>query len=72
MDGKKIQLFNTHFGLREQERIRPNWTLDLDDATQEAKAARPLREARVDVVEDKANPGSYQAVAYLKNIWICQ
>jgi type VI secretion system protein ImpC len=43
-----------------------NWTLDLDDATQEAKAQRPLREARVDVVEDKANPGSYQAVAYLK------
>jgi type VI secretion system protein ImpC len=43
-----------------------NYTLDLDDATQDAKAARPLKEARVDVVEDKANPGCYQAIAYLK------
>jgi type VI secretion system protein ImpC len=43
-----------------------NYTLPLDDATQDAKAARPLREARVDVVEDKASPGSYQAIAYLK------
>jgi type VI secretion system protein ImpC len=43
-----------------------NYTLELDDATQEAKAARPLREARVDVVEDKASPGSYQAIAFLK------
>ena len=43
-----------------------NYTLDLDDATQEAKAKRPLKEARVDVVEDKASPGSYQAIAYLK------
>jgi len=43
-----------------------NYTLDLDDATQEAKAKRPLKEARVDVIEDKANPGAYQAVAYLK------
>jgi type VI secretion system protein ImpC len=40
--------------------------LNLDDATQEAKAARPLREARVDVVDDKAKPGCYQAIAYLK------
>jgi type VI secretion system protein ImpC len=43
-----------------------NYTLELDDATQDAKAARPLREARVDVVENKASPGSYQAIAYLK------
>ena len=43
-----------------------NYVLDREVASQEAKAKRPLREARVDVVEDKANPGSYQAVAYLK------
>jgi len=43
-----------------------NLVLDMDDATQEAKAQRPLREARVDVVDDKARPGCYQAVAYLK------
>ena len=43
-----------------------NYVLDLDDATQEAKAQRPLKEARVDVTEDKANPGSYQAIAYLR------
>jgi type VI secretion system protein ImpC len=43
-----------------------NYVLDLDDATQEAKAKRPLKEARIDVVEDKANPGCYQAIAYLK------
>lgn len=43
-----------------------NYVLDRETASQEAKAKRPLREARVDVVEDKANPGSYQAVAFLK------
>jgi len=43
-----------------------NLVLDLDDATQEAKAKRPLKEARVDVVEDKAKPGCYQAIAYLR------
>jgi type VI secretion system protein ImpC len=43
-----------------------NLVLNLDDASQDAKAARPLREARVDVVDDKAKPGCYQAIAYLK------
>lgn len=37
-----------------------------DEATQEQKAKYPLREAAVEVVEDKARPGSYQAVAHLK------
>jgi len=40
--------------------------LNMDDASQEAKAERPLREARIDVVDDKARPGCYQAVAYLR------
>lgn len=33
-----------------------------DDGTEEAKAAQPLREARVEVTEDKARPGCYRAV----------
>lgn len=37
-----------------------------DSASQDMKAKFPLREAQVDVVEDKARPGSYQAVAHLK------
>ncbi len=43
-----------------------NYVLAQDDATQEAKAARPLREARIDVVDDKSRPGCYKAIAYLK------
>lgn len=43
-----------------------NYVLAQDDAPQEAKAAKPLREARVDVVDDKSKPGCYKAVAYLK------
>jgi type VI secretion system protein ImpC len=43
-----------------------NLVLDLDDATQEAKAKRPLRQARIDVIEDKARPGCYQAIAFLR------
>jgi type VI secretion system protein ImpC len=43
-----------------------NYVLDLDDATQEAKAARPLKQARIDVIDDKARPGCYKAIAYLR------
>jgi type VI secretion system protein ImpC len=43
-----------------------NYVLNMDEASQEAKAARPLREARIDVVDDKARPGCYKAVAYLR------
>jgi type VI secretion system protein ImpC len=43
-----------------------NYVLDLDDATQDAKAKRPLKQARIDVTEDKASPGCYKAIAYLK------
>lgn len=43
-----------------------NYVLNQDEATQEQKAKLPLREARIDVVEDKARPGFYQAVAYLR------
>jgi type VI secretion system protein ImpC len=47
-----------------------NWinqyVLNQDDATQEQKAKFPLREAHIEVAEDKARPGCYKAVAHLK------
>ena len=49
-----------------EARVMDVHELDMDDATQEAKAQRPLREARIDVIDDKARPGCYQAIAYLK------
>ncbi len=42
------------------------YTLASDTADAEMKAERPLREASVEVVENKARPGSYQAVAMLR------
>ncbi len=35
-------------------------------ANQETKAKRPLREARIDVMDDPARPGCYRAVAFLR------
>jgi len=43
-----------------------NYVLDQDEATQEQKAKYPLREAKIEVTEDKSSPGSYRAIAYLK------
>ncbi len=43
-----------------------HYVLDQDDATQEQKAKFPLREASIEVVEDKARPGCYRAVAHLR------
>ncbi len=40
-------------------------TID-DNASQETKAKYPLREAHVEVVDDKARPGCYKAVAHLR------
>jgi type VI secretion system protein ImpC len=34
-------------------------------ASQDAKAERPLRQARIDVTDDPAKPGVYKAIAYL-------
>jgi type VI secretion system protein ImpC len=42
------------------------YVLLRDDAPQDVKAAFPLREARVDVVEVAGKPGAYRAVAFLK------
>jgi type VI secretion system protein ImpC len=43
-----------------------NYVLSSDTASQEAKASRPLRDARVDVVEVPGKPGAYRAVAFLR------
>jgi type VI secretion system protein ImpC len=37
-----------------------------DDASEKQKAGKPLREARIDVVENPRKPGAYQAVAFLR------
>lgn len=43
-----------------------NYVLDTDVASQNAKASRPLREARIDVAEVPGKPGAYRAVAFLR------
>lgn len=43
-----------------------NYVLLDDKASQDQKAKFPLREARVEVTENKARPGSYNAVFYLR------
>jgi type VI secretion system protein ImpC len=42
------------------------YVLEMDDAAAESKAERPLRAARIDVFDDRARPGCYQARAYLR------
>jgi type VI secretion system protein ImpC len=43
-----------------------NYVLAQDDATQAQKAQRPLRAAQIQVIDDKARPGCYKAIAHLK------
>jgi len=47
-----------------------NWiagyVLLSEGASEEAKAKKPLSEARIDVVENPRKPGNYQAVAFLR------
>ncbi len=43
-----------------------NYVVSNDDAAFSVKAQRPLREARVDVVEIPGKPGAFSAVAYLR------
>lgn len=43
-----------------------NYVTPDDSASAETKARRPLREARVDVVEVPGKPGVYRAVAFLR------
>lgn len=43
-----------------------NYVTPDDTASPETKAQFPLRDARIDVVEDPARPGCYKAVAFLR------
>jgi type VI secretion system protein ImpC len=54
----------------EVERYLHNWlmqyVIDSDDASQLERAAKPLREAQVEVSEVPGKPGVYRAVAFVK------
>jgi type VI secretion system protein ImpC len=43
-----------------------NYVTEDDSASHAVKAQYPLREARVDVIEDKSKPGVFKAVAFLR------
>ena len=43
-----------------------NYVLPQDEAPQELKAKKPLREAKIEVIEDKARPGCYKAKVHLR------
>lgn len=52
------------------ERYLHNWLMqyvvDADDASQEIRAQRPLRQAQVEVAEVPGRPGVYRAVAFVR------
>lgn len=54
----------------EVERYLHNWLMqyvvDADDAAQEIRAQRPLRQAKVEVEEVPGKPGAYRAVAFVR------
>ena len=43
-----------------------NYVTEDDTASHEVKARYPLREARIEVTEDKGKPGVFKAVAFLR------
>ena len=43
-----------------------NYVVGNDDASSEVKAKRPLREARIDVMEVPGKPGVYRAIAFMR------
>ncbi|HET7275702.1 MAG TPA: type VI secretion system contractile sheath large subunit [Longimicrobiaceae bacterium] len=43
-----------------------NYVVGNDDASADVKAKRPLREARIEVMEVPGKPGAYRAVAFLR------
>lgn len=43
-----------------------DYILKTEGAPEEAKAKKPLKDARIDVVENPRKPGTYQAVAFLR------
>ncbi len=63
----KVGSFTTSLDV---ERYLHNWLMqyvvDADDASQELRAQRPLREARVEVEEVPGKPGAYRAIAFIR------
>ena len=63
----KVGSFST---TKDVERYLHNWLMqyvvDSDDASQELRAERPLREAQVEVTEVAGRPGVYRAVAFVR------
>ncbi len=63
----KVGSFST---TQDVERYLHNWLMqyvvDADDASQELRAERPLREAQVEVTEVAGRPGVYRAVAFVR------
>ena len=55
---------------KECESFLNTWILQYvvgnDDVSAAVKASKPLREAKVEVVEVPGKPGAYRAVAFLK------
>jgi type VI secretion system protein ImpC len=43
-----------------------NYVVGNDDASAQVKAKRPLREARIDVMEIPGKPGAYRAIAFMR------
>jgi type VI secretion system protein ImpC len=43
-----------------------NYVVSNDNVSMDVKASRPLKDARVDVVEIPGKPGAYRAVAFLR------
>jgi type VI secretion system protein ImpC len=43
-----------------------NYVIADDNASQDAKASHPLREARVEVMEVPGKPGALRAVAFMR------
>jgi type VI secretion system protein ImpC len=54
----------------ELQKMLQNWigeyVLKSEGAPEDAKAKKPLSDARIDVIENPRAPGTYQAVAYLR------
>ncbi|MCG6989716.1 MAG: type VI secretion system contractile sheath large subunit [Gemmatimonadetes bacterium] len=54
----------------ELQKMLQNWigeyVLKSENAPEDAKAKKPLSDARIDVIENPRAPGQYQAVAYLR------
>lgn len=63
----KVGSFTT---TQDVERYLHNWLMqyvvDADDASQEMRAQRPLRQAQVEVSEVPGRPGVYRAVAFVR------